>query len=264
MGDLNQRIRSSSKKGDAPWKKINDIKLDFTGRVRYIEKNYRNSKDISEYLYKMLEHMNSRLSMLNIIKPMEYEYNTFTFGEKNTIALKVKTGIKRIDIQKETINSIMEILQKYDLSYNEIAVLFPYKQHNLDKYYFLNWMKDSLDKAGIPYSVIIRSDESSVKYRNTNGVVFSTIESSLGLDFKAVIISGLHPYSFVVDNTSGKPKTICIKKWEDIQKMSTENKESVQNQMRSIYTACSRARDILYVLSDLEKGTPMEEIIKMR
>ena len=38
-GDLNQAVRALSRKGDAPWKRMNGIQLDFTGRVRYIEKN---------------------------------------------------------------------------------------------------------------------------------------------------------------------------------------------------------------------------------
>ena len=45
-GDLNQTVRKKSHRGDVPWKKIAGVQLDFTGRVRYIKKNYRNSKAI--------------------------------------------------------------------------------------------------------------------------------------------------------------------------------------------------------------------------
>ncbi len=44
--------------------------------------------------------------------------------------------------------------------------------------------------------------------------------------------------------------------------MPEEQQTAVQSQMRAVYTACSRARDVLYVISDLKPGTPMEEIIK--
>ena len=54
-GDLNQAVRALSRKGDAPWKRMNGIQLDFTGRVRYIEKNYRNSQEIGEYISHMLQ-----------------------------------------------------------------------------------------------------------------------------------------------------------------------------------------------------------------
>ena len=52
-GDLNQSIRAKSRRGDVPWKQMRGINLDFTGRVRYIEKNYRNSKEVSEYIFRM-------------------------------------------------------------------------------------------------------------------------------------------------------------------------------------------------------------------
>ena len=91
------------------------------------------------------------------------------------------------------------------------------------------------------------------------GVVISTIESSLGLDFKAVILAGLFPYNYV--NLNGQVGSE-IKTWSAIKNMPEEQQTAVQSQMRAVYTACSRARDVLYVISDLKPGTPMEEIIK--
>ena len=120
-----------------------------------------------------------------------------------------------------------------------------------------------LEKNGIPHSMIISSSDdpyAKTRYSETSGVVLSTIESSLGLDFKAVILCGLYPYSYVF--TGEKPKE--IKSWSTIQNMTSDEQMDVQNQMRAIYTACSRARDILYVLSDIKSGTPMEEIIKAK
>ena len=84
----------------------------------------------------------------------------------------------------------------------------------------------------------------------------------MGLDFKAVIVAGLQPYDYICDDSGEKPVHIPVKSWKAIQGMSPQNKEKVQNQMRTIYTACSRARDILYVISDLKPKTPMDEIIK--
>lgn len=261
-GDLNQTVRALSRKGDAPWKRIPGIKLDFTGRVRYIEKNYRNSKEIGEYIRNMLTLMNNRLSMLELINSMEYEYNSFKVGTNPTTALKVKTGISRIDIQKEVIAAVKEISSKYKIGYSDIAVLFPYKQHSLVKYYFMYWLTQALDKEGIPYSLITSSDDepfAKKKFSETTGVVVSTIDSSLGLDFKAVIFTGLYPYNFVFGDKGHK---VEIKSWSTIKRMSDEDQTKVQSQMRSMYTACSRARDVLYVLSDLKVGSPMEEILK--
>lgn len=261
-GDLNQAVRALSRKGDAPWKRMNSVHLDFTGRVRYIEKNYRNSKEIGEYISHMLQHMNTRLSMLDLINSLEYEYNSFKIGTNPTIALKVQTGIPRIDIKKQVISAVKEISTKYKISYSDIAVLFPYRQVPFHNYRFLYWLKQGLDEEGIPYSMIINEHEGSnlkVHQGDVSGVVISTIESSLGLDFKAVVLAGLFPYSYV--NVDGMVKGE-IKTWTSIKNMPENQQTAVQSQMRAVYTACSRARDVLYVISDLKPGSPMEEIIK--
>lgn len=261
-GDLNQAVRALSRKGDAPWKRINGVHLDFTGRVRYIEKNYRNSKEIGEYISHMLQHMNTRLSMLDLINSLEYEYNSFKIGTNPTVALKVQTGVQRIDIKKQVVAAIKEISTKYKISYSDIAVLFPYRQVPYHKYYFLYWLQQGLDEEGIPYSMIINEHEGShIKARqgDISGVIISTIESSLGLDFKAVILAGLYPNNYV--NVDGEVVGE-IKTWTSIKNMPENQQTAVQSQMRAVYTACSRARDVLYVISDLNPGSPMEEIIK--
>ena len=261
-GDLNQAVRAQSRRGDVPWKRINGIKLDFKGRVKYIEKNYRNSREIGEYLYGMLNLMNNRFSMLGMINNLEYEYNSFTMGQNPTIALKVKTNVDRMKIKQEVIAAIKEIVELYHVSYSDIAILFPYRKKEYLRYYFLFWLENALKKANIPYSMIIDSNGNNngrTRYSATSGVVISTIESSLGLDFKAVILAGLFPYSFVFTQGYHSKE---IKSWSGIKNMTEEEQNLVQSQMRSIYTACSRARDILYVISDLKSKTPMEEIIK--
>lgn len=261
-GDLNQTVRKKSRRGDVPWKKIEGVQLDYTGRVKYIKKNYRNSREIGLYLQNMLEHMNRRMKMLGLINFKEFEYDSFEVGEKKSIALKIKTGIERINIMDETVNAIKEINAKYKVGYSDIAILFPYKQHKLIKYYFLFWLEKALNESDIPYSLITNSTDGYFdrkKYSESSGVVISTIDSSLGLDFKAVIVTGLYPYNYVFGEKYYKKD---VSSWSAIKEMPDEDQEQVKSQMRSIYTACSRARDILYVLSDLIPGTPMEEILR--
>lgn len=262
-GDLNQSVRAQSKRGDVPWKRMKDIKLDFTGRVKYIEKNYRNTREIAEYLHGMLRLMNNRLDMLGLINSMEYEYNSFTMGEKPTTALNIKLGVNRSQIKEEVVTAIKEIVSKYNISYSDIAILFPFRKKSYLKYHFLYWLKVALDEADIPYSMIISSNDSveRVRYSDTKGVVISTIESSLGLDFKAVVLAGLYPYNYVFPT---EKTTKEISSWNAIKEMSEVEQELVQSQMRAIYTACSRARDVLYVISDLKSGTPMEDILNRK
>ncbi len=60
-------------------------------------------------------------------------------------------------ITEQTVAAIKEIATKYNVSYSDIAILFPYKQHKLIKYYFLYWLETALDNADIPYSLITAS-----------------------------------------------------------------------------------------------------------
>ena len=47
-----------------------------------------------------------------------------------------------------------------------------------------------------------------------------------------------------------------------IKSLPEEAKEAAQIQMRKLYTACSRAREVLYVLSDAEDETIIDDIIR--
>ena len=258
-GDLNQNVRAQSRRGDAPWKKMNNVNLDFTGRVRYIEKNYRNSKQIGCFINRMLCYMNKQMESLDMISLKEFEYNVFDEGSKDGVALKVLNAIPRMDITKNVIRCLDEITNQYHIPYSDIAILYPVKQNKLLKYYFQFWLKKELDDRGIQYSFISPSDNPNerVKYSNTSGVVISSISSSLGLDFRAVIVAGLYPYNYIFTNNIRTK----ISSWNEIKSLSTEQKSDVQKEMREIYTACSRAREVLYVISDLDSGSPMEEVI---
>ena len=259
-GDLNQTVRSQSRRGDAPWKKIADGKLDFTGRVKYIEKNYRNSPEISGFLNRMLTYRNSKLSELDMINLDEFEYDTFENGDSKNVALKITTEINRGQIKDVVIGAIHEIADKYHIGYSEIAVLYPQKGNRLFKYNFLYWVTEGLKQDQIQFSIISTpEDGQKVKYSDTRGVVLSSIDSSLGLDFRAVIIAGLYPFNYVFDSNSNAKK---LSSWETVGKLEPDVKENVQVEMRKLYTACSRAREVLYVLSDLTPGTIMDDIIK--
>ena len=261
-GDLNQTVRKQSRKGDAPWKKMDGGKLNFRGRVKYISKNYRNSPQISSYLNAMLAYMNLKLSQNGLIDMQEFDYNIFGDGPAQNIALEVQRRISRMDICGRIIGAIEEITNKYKVGYSDIAVLFPYKENRFLKYHILFWITSEMKKRGIQYSLIFSDDqEERSQYSRTNGVVLSTIDSSLGLDFRAVILAGLYPYEYIY--TEDK-KTKKINDWTQLSKLSSDEQESVKVQLRKLYTACSRAREVLYVLSDIEEGSPFDEVLEDR
>lgn len=258
-GDLNQTVRQQSRRGDAPWKMMPHVKLDFTGRVRYIEENYRNSQQISDYLGGMLKYMNSRLNEYGLIND-EYEYDTFGKGHSRNLVLKVRTGLPKAEITQNILTAVDELTGKYGIAYSDIAILFPMAQFKPKMYFNYSWIVKALDERGIPYSAIFNYAQSGNKtmFSKTNGIVLSTIDSSLGLDFRAVIVAGLFPYNFVY---SDEGKILNLKSWNDVDRFSDVEQARVQTNMRKVFTACSRAREALYVLSDLYQGSPMEDVI---
>lgn len=261
-GDLNQTVRSQSRRGDAPWKKIAGGKLDFTGRVKYIGKNYRNSPEISGFLNIMLVYMNAYLSRLNMINIDEFEYDTFENGASKNVALEVQTGIERKNIQAETVRVIGEIVDKYHIGYSEIAILYPVKDNKVLNYHIQHWIRTALEREHIPFSFISSTEDGQrATYSNTNGVVISSIDSSLGLDFRAVVLTGLYPYTYVFDGNGHRHK---LNSWNSIKSLPEDAKEAAQIQMRKLYTACSRAREVLYVLSDAEDETIIDDINILR
>ncbi len=263
-GDLNQSVRTASRRGEAPWKRMANVSLDFSGRVRYIEKNYRNSFEIADFLQKMLKHMNSRFEMLGVIDKSEFDYNQFVCGQRHSMALEVRTGLDRMSIKRKTLEALEEIVTKYKISYSDVAIMFPYKQQKCFSYYIMEWIKSGLKDKDIPFSIISPTGgyiDEHRRYSDTRGVVLSTIDSSLGLDFKAIIVTGLYPYNYAFNE---KDKPVLINSWKKINSVDDVVKNNVKLQMRKLYTACSRARDILYIVSYLKPNTPMEDLILSR
>lgn len=259
-GDLNQTVRSQSRRGDAPWKKIEGVELDFTGRVRYIKKNYRNTKEISEYLSRMLKYMNVKMKGLGVMLPSEYDYTSFETSIKPSTALKIVTGIPRMKVVKEVIHSVNEIVNKYNVSYSDIAIIFPFKKMSTLNYFFMYWLEQEFGRSGIPYCSIISSEsDCHRRYSQSSGIILTTIDSSLGLDFKAVIVAGLYPYNYIYEDNGAKKE---INSWSQVEKLGLEMKEKFMIEVRKTYTAASRAREILYIISDLNAETPIENVIK--
>ena len=49
----------------------------------------------------------------------------------------------------------------------------------------------------------------------------------------------------------------------NLKEKEENDKEIYFSNLRKIYTACSRAREKLYILSDLDSNTPINDFIKM-
>ena len=60
----------------------------------------------------------------------------------------------------------------------------PFTKYTPSKYYPMVWIREALEEEGIPYKIICNNDGKKNKSYNEEGIILSTIDSVLGLDFK--------------------------------------------------------------------------------
>lgn len=258
-GDLNQNVKNMSSKGKAVWQQMKLIPSDFKGRVKYIRKNYRNTSDICKYVNLQLKYMTDKMNELDMNITTDFDTTTHGTSEKSGGKIDLDLNIERSTLKNKIKSKIKDIHEKDGIDYSDIAIIIPFTKYTPIRYYPMMWIKQALDEEGIPYRIICNSEGHRNKYGEGEGVVLSTVDSALGLDFKAVVLTALYPLAYVYDT-----KSIVIKSWDDIANKEFNIKELYFRNLRKIYTASSRARENLYILSDLPKNSPINEILSVR
>lgn len=200
-----------------------------------------------------------------LVKVWPHEVNRDDYFELfeecvENIEISVQAGIKRDHIVRETVNAIKEIVSVYDIDYSEIAVLYPEKDSKGLRYYIQYWLRKALDTNNIPYSSVVpEEDGEGVYIKDEGGVVVASLDAIAGLEFKAVVLTGLYPFSYVFDK---KGNRIKLNDWDAIQYLSDENRELIHTYFAKIYKGYLRANEILYVLSDAEQGTIINDVVE--
>lgn len=260
FGDINQDVKIKQSKGKASW---NNTKFlpSLQGRVKKLDKNYRNTDLIANYLKCVILEFNEFLSKHGM--PVDNESaclssETIRKGSLRTKILRSSTN----DVSKIA-KTIIELVSKKKADYTEIAIVYPMKKYG--KFYTpVKLIEEELELNEIPFSFIhgntIYGPEAKKKIFECDGVVMSTIDSCLGLDFKYVILCGLHSLDFYFDEKKNKSEQINTAKI-----LFDFNAKSHFNEAgKKIYSACSRAREGLYIIDDLNDDSPIKTIIRPR
>jgi hypothetical protein len=250
-GDLNQDVRAAKRKGKASWQNTN---LDFRGRVKVFRKNYRNTRQIHEYLHSMISVINNRLEKLDLdINTEDSSVTTLITERKGLVPMIFKTD--KIQLAPRVLSTIQTIAKNYSVSYNDIAVLYPFRTHKYHDYQPIPDIQKLLADQHIPFCEISGEDKQAIF--EAHGVTFCTIDSSLGLDFKVVILSALYPMNFIYSQG--------ILKIPPFSKLVLSDQKNYYDDFikyaRQIYTAASRARDILVIIDDLGEDSVYHEQI---
>ena len=188
----------------------------------------------------------------------------FDLEEKNVVTGRsVRKGeelpkyysVNSIDEEIELIIKILiKLLRDKGYYQNEILLLSPWGNSESWKNPIIYKLEQRIKQSGIK---ICDFTDSGLR---TDGIRVGTIGKSIGLDFKAVIIFGT---SMMQRTNSFNYKIDSMK---DLSLQNNITKRDFIKYLKNIYVACSRARDVLIVIDDLNtsKGSNLiTEFLKL-
>lgn len=237
-GDKTQNVEKLKRHGKAPWN-AGEGYPNFRGGNKSIriEKNYRNCIEVNSYINRYAEYA-KRLIGYYIGQPVD-DPDLFLRGRayKHGIGVKITIGNNYAkDESLCVVKSIREIHDQLNIPYDEIAVILVRRQYKPKYYYIAEKLLEDLYTAGIPYNDMANIDDTNQGYYGDEGVSIVSIQTSLGLDYRAVIICGLMPF--------GLYEGVKLPKKG---KLTEDKEEELRRNIRLLYVACSRAKDVLYL-----------------
>lgn len=242
-GDKSQDVADNMKKGKAPWQG-NDRLPNFRGNSLRLETNYRNSIQINSYINRFTEIAKNYASKCNIELKEDKDYilrGTAVRNGNEPIVLKSD----RYREAQDVVDIIKELNENKGIELYDIAVLFAQRKYVNQKYYIYDWVKNKLNDEGIDYSELSPpEDEFRTSYGYRQGVTLCTVNSALGLDFKAVIICGLKPMGV----------HLCSNTEKSLLDIDEEKENDFRKNINTLYTGCTRARDELAIIVTEEES----------
>ncbi|MDR1774758.1 MAG: AAA family ATPase [Clostridioides sp.] len=212
--------------------------------IMTIDKNYRHSKNICNYINNFCDISNNFLKGLNSnIKEDYFEKSTSMRSSEGSVEI-----IKVSDIDDQISSIIWEIenlVKNSGMKYEDILVIYPYskkKMKNGSTLYFQYSLSKNFESASIPY---IYADENLTNLNVKNGVTISNIYSLKSLEYKVVIFCELELfYNHVIAN---KEHEYII--------------NDFVGDLNKINLAISRAKDYLKIIIAFDKNA--SDLIKI-
>lgn len=259
-GDKSQDIKNNIKRGKAPWQGGGKDYPEYRGKTLPIETNYRNSKPINDAIDRYVncaKAFGQRIGVDFTSDPELFLRGTaYRPGNKPTI-------ISLDDLSNEgeaeaICSSIRDYLHK-GYSEVDIAVILynrraPYTTKGWKTHYYnlMPYIKQTFYKENWEDpSILISGESEGATYGSRRGVTITTIEGSLGLDFRVVILAGLRPLG-------SHEKTRVISDFDGLsEEKLIEKQEAFKKNVNFVYTGCTRAKDELTVVLSAPKGESM-------
>lgn len=256
-GDKSQDIKNNIKQGKAPWQGGGSQYPEYRGKTLPIETNYRNSKPINDAIDRYVSYAKKIGAQFGVDLSSDPELflrgTAYRPGNEPTLV-----ELKDFSNEGEAtaICDAIKRLLKKGYSEVDIAVIVynknaPYttKGWKTSNYNLLPDIRRIFYEEGWEDPAVLISGESSGStYGSRRGVTIATIEGSLGLDFRAVILAGLRPLG-----TYEK-----VRSANDFDGLSEEKlqerREGFKKNINFLYTGCTRAKDELTIILSAPKG----------
>ena len=256
-GDKSQDIKNNIKQGKAPWQGGGSQYPEYRGKTLPIETNYRNSKPINDAIDRYVSYakkIGDRLGV-DLSSDPELFLRGTAYRPGNDPTLIELKDFSNEGEAKAICDSIKKLLNK-GYSEVDIAVIVynknaPYTTKGWKTPYY-NLLPDIrrtfYEEGWEDPAVLISGESSGATYGSRRGVTIATIEGSLGLDFRAVILAGLRPLGTyekvrVADDLKGASEDKLI-----------ERQEGFKKNINFLYTGCTRAKDELTIILSAPKG----------
>jgi len=221
--------------------KLKEIKFD---ESIYLNKNYRQSKDLVDFNNKFCENIDK------YIKNLRHNVKDIGFYKTKNINPNTKSVdiIKVSDLEDQISSVIWEIkyfINQKGLDYSEIAIIYPYNKKKLKSgktMYFQYMLRKALENANIPY---IYAEENLTNISKKVGITISNIYTIKNLEYKACIICQLEMlYNHTINDIT-----------QDYQI------NDFIGDLNKVYLATNRACDYLSIVTAFNEET--SDIIKL-
>ncbi|NEP52151.1 MAG: DNA helicase II [Moorea sp. SIO3C2] len=207
-GDLlivSDTIQSIYKCQKFTWKSVG---IKAQGRVKKLQENYRNTKEILSAAWDLvqLSSIEEKDDVFPLVKPSA----ALRHGKRPTLHLCESA-------EAEIENAIAQIQQLTSEGYQpqDIAIIYRYKSKN-EKELF-SFLTQQLESSGLGYYWVCKDNTNKENYSIRHpGVRLITTKSSLGLEFKAVIVLWVQKFGVGDEAEARKELYVSMTRAQDI------------------------------------------------
>lgn len=257
-GDKSQDIKNNIKHGRAPWQGGGETYPEYRGKTIPIETNYRNSKPINDAIDRYVavaKEIGTKLGV-DLISDPELFLRGTAYRNGNLPTLIELSDLSNEGEGKAIGDAVRDLIEKKGLSEVDIAVIlynraarYTTKGWKTQYYQLLPVIKQYFYAQGWENpAILIPGESEGATYGSRRGVTIATIEGSLGLDFRAIVIAGLRPLG-----THEKVRTL-----DEFMTATPEQLpdkiEAFKKNINFLYTGCTRAKDELTIILSAPKG----------